>query len=138
MRMRADPRRAELAAGGNGISRRDLLKAGGAAAVAITAGGALAACGSTSSGAAASGGASGASGTVRVLGWAAYVDPTITKIWHETYPNITLQSVLGASDADMYTKLKAGGSSAFDVGMCDGGWAPAYAAAGLIETMDVD
>jgi spermidine/putrescine-binding protein len=136
--MRADPRRAELAAGGNGISRRDLLKAGGAAAVAITAGGALAACGSTSSGAAASGGASGASGTVRVLGWAAYVDPTITKIWHETYPNITLQSVLGASDADMYTKLKAGGSSAFDVGMCDGGWAPAYAAAGLIETMDVD
>jgi spermidine/putrescine transport system substrate-binding protein len=133
--MPEDPRTTSPAGIGGGFSRRDFLRYGGGLAVAATAGVALTACSSgSSSGSAASG---GPSGTVRVLGWAAYVDPTIMKLWHEAYPNITLQTVLGASDADMFTKLKAGGTSAFDVGMCDGGWAPAYAGAGLVETMDV-
>lgn len=110
-------------------TRRQFI--GRSAGVALAVGGTsafLAACG---------GGSSGSDGEVNVLSWISYVDPTVKKLWAESYPDIKLNGVAADADQNMFNKLKAGGGGSYDVVFANAGWAPTYYENGLTEIIDL-
>jgi spermidine/putrescine transport system substrate-binding protein len=110
------------------LTRRSFI--GRSAGVALSIGG-------TSALLAACGGSSGSGGSVNVLGWEAYIDPTVKKLWAKSYPNIALHGIPASADAEMLNKLRAGGASAYDVVFADFGYCPIYYKQGLIEALDL-
>jgi spermidine/putrescine transport system substrate-binding protein len=117
---------AERAGEGARQTRRTFLRSSAALGLLAGGSGVLAACGS-----------SGKGGEVVVLSFQSYLDPVISKLWKQAHPDITLRPVPAASDAEMFTKLKAGGTDAYDLVFADGGWPQAYDQAGLIEHLDL-
>lgn len=112
------------------ITRRSFI--GKSAGVALAVGGSsafLAACGDSSS--------SGEGGEVTVLTFAAYIDPKMQELWAKSYPDITLKGVPAADDAELFTKLKAGGADAYDVVFCDFGYCPLFNSSGLVEVINL-
>jgi spermidine/putrescine transport system substrate-binding protein len=112
----------------NSFTRRSFI--GRSAGVALSIGG-------TSAFLAACGGSSGSGGEVSVLSFEAYIDPKMKQLWHQAYPDITLKGVPAADDSELFTKLKAGGASAYDVVFCDFGYCPLFHSSGLVETLDL-
>jgi len=110
------------------LSRRRFLGASLAVAGGVAGSSLLSACGSSSG----SGGSS--SNEVVVLGWDTYVNSDIVKIMAAAGLNVT--PVPAATDQEMFTKIKAGGGSAYDVVFCNCGWSPSYYKAGLVEAFD--
>jgi spermidine/putrescine transport system substrate-binding protein len=109
-----------------GQTRRRFLQSAAALGATVGAGGLLAACGGSGSG-----------GEVVVLNFESYIDPFMVKLWEKTYPHITLRPVPFGADQEAFTKLKAGGTAAYDVVFADGAWPQAYYDAGLTETLDL-
>jgi spermidine/putrescine transport system substrate-binding protein len=108
-------------------TRRAFLGRSASGIVALSgAGSLLAACGGSSSG-----------GVVNVLSFESYIDPTVKKLWEKAYPNITLQGTPAGNDAELLTKLRAGGDEAYDVVFCDFGFCPIYHREGLVETLNL-
>lgn len=117
------------AANASRITRRRFIGRSGGVALAIGgAGSFLAACGS-------SGGSSGG-GEVVVMGWETYLTPDIQRAFKEA-TGITMRAIPAESDEEMFTKLKAGGGSQYDLVFCNCGWAPIYNDNGLIEQFDL-
>ncbi|MBS1843110.1 MAG: extracellular solute-binding protein [Actinobacteria bacterium] len=117
-----------------GMNRRVFI--GRSAGVALAVGGIgsfVAACG----GGGGSGGSSGGGGVVNVLGWQSYLEPEVKKLFEEENPGITLNTLPAASDQEMFTKMKAGGSAQVDVVFCNSGWAPTYYENEITEPMDI-
>ena len=112
-----------------GVGRRSFL--GYSAAIAASVGGAsglLSGCSFAGSG--------GSKGEVVVMGWENYVDPEIqTRFSNAT--GIKMRAVTGQSDQDMFTKLKAGGGSQYDVVFANCGFTPTYYKNGLTEALDL-
>ena len=77
----------------------------------------------------------GGSGEVVVMSWVSYVTPFIAERFKKV-TGITMRGVAAESDQDMFTKIKAGGGSQYDVVFANCGWAPTYAKNDLIEAMD--
>lgn len=122
--------RAEAKAPFNAISRRTFI--GRSAGVALAVGGVgsfIAACGG--------GGSGGSGGVVNVLAWQSYLEPEVKKLFEEEYPDITLNTLPAASDQEMFTKVKAGGSSQVDIVFCNSGWSPTYYENDLTQPMDM-
>ncbi|SFA61433.1 spermidine/putrescine transport system substrate-binding protein [Paracoccus halophilus] len=115
-----DPSRSTFATEGQGLSRRAFVTGAMGAAI----------------GAGALGAPAIAQGNqdVVVLSWTSYITPQIVAIMREHGLNV--RGVPAATDADMFTKLKAGGASAYDIVWGNCGWAPTYHKAGLIEPFD--
>jgi len=95
------------------------------------------AVGGTSAFLAACGGSSSSGGEINVLSWISYVDPTVKKLWSESYPDIKLNAVAADADQNMFNKLKAGGGSSYDIVFANAGWAPTYYKQGLTEIIDL-
>lgn len=112
------------------ISRRQFIGRSAGTALAVGAAGSiLAACGDSGSG-----GESG--GEVVVLTWGgAYIGPEVARGLKEK-TGITLRPVAGESDADFFTKVKAGGGQ-YDVVIANVGFAQAFYKAGLIEPLQL-
>ncbi|MGP4689563.1 ABC transporter substrate-binding protein [Agrobacterium pusense] len=102
----------------NTMTRRRFL---GTTAISIAAPALLSACKSDSD-------------ELNVMAWAVYVSPEIIGIMGKA--GIKVRPIPAESDQEMFTKLKAGGSSAYDIVFANTGWAPTYNKAGLIETFD--
>ncbi len=83
------------------------------------------------------GGSSGSSGEITVLGFESYIDPKLVQLWNESYPDIKFNGVPAADDNELYTKLKAGVASAYDVVFFDYGYAPLVNKSGLVEPLDL-
>lgn len=112
----------------HGVSRRSFL--GYSAAVAAVGGvsGSLSACSFA--------GSSGGKGEIVVMGWENYVAPEIqTRFYNAT--GIKMRAVTGQSDQDMFTKLKAGGGSQYDIVFANCGFTPTYYKNGLTEALDL-
>jgi spermidine/putrescine transport system substrate-binding protein len=110
-----------------GISRRSFI--GRSAGVALSIGGAgsfLAACGD-----------SGKNGEVVVMAWENYVDPEIQKRFQKA-TGIAMRGIAAESDQDMFTKLKAGGGSQYDIVFANCGFSPLYYKNGLTEAIDLN
>ena len=110
-----------------GMSRRSFI--GRSAGVALSIGGAgsfLAACGD-----------SGKNGEVVVMAWENYVDPEIQKRFQNA-TGIAMRGIAAESDQDMFTKLKAGGGSQYDVVFANCGFSPLYYKNGLTEAIDLN
>lgn len=115
----------------HGSTRRSFLgKSAGAALALSSLPAVLAACGG--------GGGGGSEGQVNVLAWEAYIDPEVKKLWAEAYPEIELVATPAGNDAELLTKLRAGGASAYDVTFCNFGYCPLYLKEGLVETINLD
>lgn len=76
-------------------------------------------------------------GEVVVLGWIPYWTPETTAMLKER-TGITLRIIGASTDQEMFTKLKAGGASEYDLVYANAGWAPTYFRSGLIEPIMVD
>lgn len=111
-----------------GLGRRAFL--GGSAGVA--AGAFLTACGGSSGGSSGGGG----KGEVVVMAWENYVAPEIQARFYKA-TGIKIRAVVGQSDQDMFTKLKAGGASQYDIVFANCGFAPTYYKNGLTEALDL-
>jgi spermidine/putrescine transport system substrate-binding protein len=93
----------------------------------------LAACGG-------GGGSSGkgkGSGEVVVMSWTVYLTPEIQKNFQET-TGIKLRAIPAPDDQTMFTKVKAGGGSQYDLVFANAGWTPIYHKNGLTEVIDLD
>lgn len=115
------------------VSRRQFI--GRSAGLALAVGGVgsfVTACGGDDDSAATDG---GGSGEVVVMSWVSYVTPFIAERFKKV-TGITMRGVAAESDQDMFTKIKAGGGSQYDVVFANCGWAPTYAKNDLIEAMD--
>lgn len=110
-----------------GISRRSLLKSAALGAAAVGGAGVLAACGGSSN---------GAKGEVVVLSWQAYLTNEIIEGFQKA-TGIRMRAVPAESDQDMFSKIKAGGGSQYDVVFANCGWAPAYHANDLTDVIDL-
>lgn len=123
----ASPRESGLnSIGSRALSRRRFL-AGSAGAVGLaTLGGALTACGSESS----------SKGEVVVLSWESYVAKDIMEGF-EKATGIKVKGVAAESDQDMFSKIKAGGGSQYDIVFGNCGWAPTYHENELTEVLDL-
>src|SRR5262249_36982006 len=75
-----------------------------------------------------------ASGSLTVLDWAGYDAPDFWIDFKNTYPKITPNFEIGASDADIYAKMKAGDQA--DVFHPYTGWLQFYVDEGLAEEID--
>jgi spermidine/putrescine-binding protein len=73
-------------------------------------------------------------GTLTVLDWAGYDAPDFWIDFQSTYPKVTVNFEIGASDADIYTKMKAGDQA--DVFHPYTGWLQFYVDEGLVEEID--
>jgi spermidine/putrescine-binding protein len=134
------------------ISRRQFLKATGAAGAAIGLGGVVAACSTAVNQATATAGpSSAASGAPAASAAAASVAPTGTFNWMTwgdhwyqaqmdviaSTNNIKASSTLFSDNIDAYTKLKQVGGQ-LDMVSGDALWVPHYFEAGLIEAWDIN
>jgi spermidine/putrescine transport system substrate-binding protein len=72
---------------------------------------------------------------VVVLGWTSYITPEIVAIMKKNGLNV--RGVPASTDADMFTKVKAGGASSYDIVFANCGWAQTYYKADLIEPFNV-
>jgi spermidine/putrescine transport system substrate-binding protein len=110
-----------------GLNRRQFL--GRSAATALSVGGigsVVGACGGSDE-------VGSESGEVVVLSWVSYVTPEIKALFENQFPGITMRGVAAESDADMFTKLSAGGGGQYDIVFANCGWSPTYYKQGLIE-----
>ncbi len=73
-------------------------------------------------------------GTLTVLEWAGYEAPDFWIDFQTTYPNVTVNFPIGASDADIYAKMKAGDQA--DLFHAYTGWLQFYVDEGLVEEID--
>ena len=73
-------------------------------------------------------------GTLTVLEWAGYEAPDFWTDFQTTYPNVTVNFPIGASDADVYAKMAAGDQS--DIFHAYTGWLQFYVDEGLVEEID--
>jgi spermidine/putrescine transport system substrate-binding protein len=113
---------------GGQVSRRIFI--GRSAGVALSIGGlsgALAACGSSSG---------GDSDEVVVMAWSVYLTPEVQKRFKEA-TGLTMRAIPADDDQSMFTKLKAGGGSQYDIVFANCGWAPIYHENKLTEVIDV-
>jgi spermidine/putrescine transport system substrate-binding protein len=110
-----------------GFSRRSLLKGAALGAAAVGGASLLTACGDSGS---------GGKGEVVVLSWQAYLTDEIIQNFQKS-TGIRMRAVPAESDQDMFSKIKAGGGSQYDVVFANCGWAPTYQKNDLIEVMDV-
>jgi spermidine/putrescine transport system substrate-binding protein len=114
------------------LTRRVFI--GRSAGVALSVGGlgsALAACGTGGGG---SGGSNGG-GEVVVMAWSVYLTPAVQKRFKEA-TGITMRAIPADDDQSMFTKLKAGGGSQYDIVFANCGWAPIYQKNKLTEVID--
>lgn len=81
-----------------------------------------------------SGETSSDSGTLTVLDWAGYDAPDFWTDFQKSHPNVTVNFEIGASDADIYSKMKAGNQS--DVFHPYTGWLQFFVDDGLVEEID--
>jgi len=73
-------------------------------------------------------------GSLTILDWAGYDMPDFSVDFKNTYPKVTLNFETGASDADIYTKMKAGDQA--DLFHPYTGWLQFYVDEGLVEEID--
>lgn len=73
-------------------------------------------------------------GSLTVLDWAGYDAPDFWLDFQKTYPDVTVNFEIGASDADIYAKMKAGDQA--DVFHPYTGWLQFYVDEGLVEEID--
>ena len=73
-------------------------------------------------------------GTLTVLDWAGYDDPNFWIDFQTMYPKVTVNFEIGASDADIYTKINAGSHA--DIFHPYTGWLQFYVDEGLVEAID--
>ncbi len=90
--------------------------------------------GPTATAAGTSGETSSDSGTLTVLDWAGYDAPDFWTDFQTSHPNVTVNFEIGASDADIYSKMKAGNQS--DVFHPYTGWLQFFVDDGLVEEID--
>jgi spermidine/putrescine transport system substrate-binding protein len=74
------------------------------------------------------------SGSLTVLDWAGYDDPSFWIDFQNSYPNVDVTFEIGASDADIYAKMAAGDEA--DVFHPYTGWLQFYVDEGLVEEID--
>lgn len=110
------------------FSRRRFLSAALAVSGGLVGSQLLSACGGTS------GASSSGSNEVVALGWSSYVDANIVKIMAAA--GLKMVPVPAETDQEMFTKVKAGGGSAYDIVFANCGWSPSYYKAGLVEAFD--
>ena len=115
-------------------TRRQFIGSSGAAlaGTVLAVGGAgtlLAACGSDSS---------GSDGKeVVVMGWSVYMTPEIQKQFTEA-TGLTMKAIPADDDQTMFTKVKAGGGTQYDIVFANSGWAPTYLENNLIEKINLN
>lgn len=73
-------------------------------------------------------------GSLTVLDWAGYDAPDFWVDFQNTYPKVTVNFEIGASDADIYSKMKAGDQA--DIFHPYTGWLQFYVDEGLVEEID--
>src|SRR3990172_5913477 len=73
-------------------------------------------------------------GSLTVLDWAGYDAPDFWVDFQTTYPKVTVNFEIGASDADIYEKIKAGDQA--DIFHPYTGWLQFYVDEGLVEEID--
>ncbi len=73
-------------------------------------------------------------GSLSVLDWAGYDQPDFWVDFKNAYPKVNVSFEIGASDADIYSKMKAGDQA--DVFHPYTGWLQFYVANGLVEEID--
>ncbi len=73
-------------------------------------------------------------GSLTVLDWAGYDGPDFWVDFQNTYPKVTVNFEIGASDADIYSKMKAGDQA--DIFHPYTGWLQFYVDEGLVEEID--
>ncbi len=73
-------------------------------------------------------------GTLNVLDWAGYDQPDFWTDFKSTYPKVTVNFEIGASDADIFSKMKAGDQS--DIFHPYSGWLQFYVDNGLVQEID--
>src|SRR3990170_3254157 len=73
-------------------------------------------------------------GSLTVLDWAGYDQPDFWVDFQNAYPKVTVNFEIGASDADIYSKMKAGDQA--DVFHPYTGWLQFYVDEGLVEEID--
>lgn len=73
-------------------------------------------------------------GSLTVLDWAGYDAPDFWVDFQTTYPKVTVNFEIGASDADIYGKMKAGDQA--DIFHPYTGWLQFYVDEGLVEEID--
>jgi len=77
----------------------------------------------------------GESGQLSVLDWSGYDDPAFWTDFKNKHPDVTVNFEIGASDADIYGKIKAGSQA--DIFHPYTGWLQVYVDEGLVEEIDV-
>jgi spermidine/putrescine transport system substrate-binding protein len=83
------------------------------------------------------GGGGGKSDEVVVMAWSVYVTSEVQKAFHDA-TGLTLKAIPADDDQSMFTKLKAGGGSQYDIVFANCGWAPVYHKNGLTEVIDLN
>jgi spermidine/putrescine transport system substrate-binding protein len=73
-------------------------------------------------------------GSLTVLEWAGYDAPDFWIDFQNTYPKVTLNFEIGSSDADIYSKMKAGDQA--DIFHAYTGWLQFYVDEGLVQPID--
>ncbi len=73
-------------------------------------------------------------GSLTVLDWAGYDAPDFWIDFQNTYPKVTVSFEIGASDADIYAKMRAGDQA--DAFHTYTGWLQFYVEEGLVEEID--
>ena len=73
-------------------------------------------------------------GTLTVLDWAGYEDTSMFVGFHQKYPKVTVSVAFGESDADIFSKMKAGADAC--VFHPYTGWQPFYVRDGLVQELD--
>jgi spermidine/putrescine transport system substrate-binding protein len=73
-------------------------------------------------------------GSLTVLDWSGYDAADFWIDFKNTYPNVTMNFEIGASDADIYAKMKAGDQA--DIFHPYTGWLQFYVDEGLVEEID--
>jgi spermidine/putrescine transport system substrate-binding protein len=118
------------------LGRRQFLqRTGGAVLASSLGGGLLAACGGDSSTTVSSGGEIG--GTLNLLNWAGYDDPRASAAFRKQH-DVEIKSTGLNNPDEIITKLKAGGTSQYDLVSPLASQAPGLVAAGVLQPMDYD
>ncbi len=73
-------------------------------------------------------------GSLSVLDWAGYDQPDFWTDFQKTYPKVNVSFEIGASDADIYSKMQAGDQS--DIFHPYSGWLQFYVDNNLVEPLD--
>ena len=73
-------------------------------------------------------------GSLTVLDWAGYDQPDFWTDFKTNYPKVDVSFEIGASDADIYSKMKAGDQA--DIFHPYTGWLQFYVDEGLVEEID--